>query len=100
MRRRFVIAIDALDGEDERRFQEYIRTLGAWWHWIGNVWLLTTKDESVKAGEIRDKIIELKPKARVVVFEFPEDITWAASGNKNSAGKKIADWLRSPWGDD
>jgi hypothetical protein len=100
MRRRFVIGIDALDEEQEKKFREYIASKGAWWHWISNMWLMTTKNEDISAAQIRDQIKGLSPKARVVVFEFPEDITWATSGNKNAQGKKLADWLKTPWGDD
>ncbi len=99
MRRRFVIAVDALNTEQEERFREYINAKGAWWHWIDNFWLMTTKSQTVSAEQIRDKIQEIKPTVRVVVFEFPEDITWAASASKNALGKKLADWIRSPWGD-
>jgi hypothetical protein len=94
-----VIAVDALDAEQEKKFREYIGTKGAWWHWIGNLWLMTTKSEAISAEQIRNKIQEIKPTARVVVLEFPEDITWAASGSKNAQGKKLADWLKSPWGE-
>jgi hypothetical protein len=100
MRRRFVIGIDSLNTGQEKQFREYIRHMGAWWHWISNMWLMTTKDENVSAEQIRDEILRINPTARVVVFEFPEDITWAASGNKNPKGQKIYSWITSPWGDD
>lgn len=100
MRRRFVIGIDSLDEAQQKQFREYIGPKGAWWHWIENLWLLTTKNETITAEQIRDKIQSINGNARVVVFEFPEDITWAASSSRNAAGKNLYDWLVKPWGDD
>jgi hypothetical protein len=99
-RRRFVIGVDGLTSPQEAQLREYISGLGAWWHWINNLWLLTTTSEEPEAAHIRDKIIDINPSAKCVIFEFPEDITWAATGTKNSQGKKLADWIRSPWGDE
>jgi hypothetical protein len=99
MRRRFVIGVDPLNVGQELRFREYIKKQGgSWWHWVGNFWLITTKDNDLSAEQIRDKILEINPTARVVVFEFPEDITWAASASTNARGAMITDWLKDPWG--
>lgn len=100
MRRRFVIGVEEFDKDQERRFREYIAKVGAWWHWIDNLWLLTTKRADVTATDIRDYALELNPAARVVVLEFPEDVTWAASAARNRAGKSMSEWFLSPWGDD
>jgi hypothetical protein len=97
MKRRFVIGIDALSESQEAEFRKYISSQGAWWHWIKNLWLLTTNDDDVSADKVRDEILRLNPTARTIVMEFPEDITWAASGSKNAQGKKLADWLRAAW---
>lgn len=98
MRRRFVIGIDDLNAEQERIFRQYIQTKGDWWHWIGDLWLLTTMDEGISTKEIRDFILRTKPGVRTVVFEFPEDINWSASSSTNAEGNKLADWLRQKWG--
>lgn len=100
MRRRFVIGVAGLDDEQNKQFRKYIAAKGAWWHWIDNFWLMTTKNEMVTAEEIRDKIGQIKPDVRAVVFEFPADVTWATYGGKNAQGKNMSDWLVSPWGDD
>jgi hypothetical protein len=60
--------------------------------------LLTTKDEGISAAQIRDRIHQLNPIARAVVFETSGDLNWAASASRNAKGKMIFDWLRSTWG--
>lgn len=100
MMRRFVIGIDALNDEQEAEFRRYIASKGPWWHWINNLWLMTTTDDDITAAQIRNKILNINQAARIVVFEFPEDITWATSSTKNAKGKRLSDWLKSPWGDD
>jgi hypothetical protein len=52
---------------------------GAWWHWIGNLWLMTTRNEDLSAKEIRNQIRELSRDARAVVLETSESIDWATS---------------------
>jgi hypothetical protein len=61
------------------------------------MWLHTTSREDASARDIRTFIRDMNPAAKVVVIEFPEDITWATSGSKNAKGRHIADWLRDEW---
>lgn len=99
MTRRFVILVDPMGQTEERRFREYLDQFnGGWWHWIKNAWLLATSDEDVSAIHIRDHLLEISPASKIVVFEFPEDITWATSGTVNAKGRNIYDWLNSTWG--
>lgn len=100
--RRFVIAAQGLTADHEAALRDYLKTKGAWWHWIANLWLLATNDENVSAGEIRDEIkaIAGASNIRTLVFEFPEDIDWASSGAKNADGRRMSDWLAETWGRD
>jgi uncharacterized protein YbaA (DUF1428 family) len=98
MKRRFVIGIDPLNADQEEQFRNYIAKHGAWWHWIGNMWLLTTGEDDISAEKISNFALEVNAKARVVVFEFPEDIDWATSSSANASGKKISEWLVKTWG--
>ena len=98
MRRRFVIGVDELDPSQEIQFRDYIKDYGAWWHWIDNMWLMTTQKESISVEQIRDKLLSINPEARILVFEFPEDIDWACSVSSNSKGKTMSQWLVDPWG--
>jgi hypothetical protein len=95
--RRFIIGIDGLSPDQEAEFRVYVGDLGAWWHWIGNLWLLTTHDENISAKEIRKKIRRINHYARVIVLETPESLDWAASASVNSKGDTIYGWLNSVW---
>jgi hypothetical protein len=97
MKRRFVIGADSLDAEREGKLRDYLQKKGDWWHWIGDMWLLTTNDQEITVADINNHIVNLKPDIRTVVFEFPEDITWATSGVRNKEGSRISDWLEGPW---
>ena|SRR5258707_919884 len=96
-RRRFIIGIDGLNAAEEKEFRAFIGEYGAWWHWIGNMWLLTTKDEDISIAQIRDRIREINPTARVVVFETTQSLDWTASRTVNAKGKVMSEWLRSNW---
>jgi hypothetical protein len=97
MRRRFVIAAEGLTDEQETEFRTYIKTKGAWWHWIANFWLLTTTDQKLNTAEIRDQLKTLNGDVTTVVFEFPEDVDWATFGKKNASGKEMTEWLKESW---
>ena len=99
MNRRFVIAAEGLTGEQERKVRDYLAEHGAWWHWIDNLWLLSTTTTSEDFGTVNilDAISKLNGDAKVLVFEFPEDIDWAARSKPNRKGKSMSDWLRNAW---
>jgi len=99
MNRRFVIGVEGLTPKEQGKLREFLRAHGAWWHWINNLWLLSTTsdDEGLSVEQIRDQITKINRKARSIVFEFPEDITWAGSGKKNLKGKTMFDWLKTTW---
>jgi hypothetical protein len=98
MSRRFVIAVDGLTSEQEKQLREFAGKHGGWWHWIDNFWLLHSRDgESISAAKIRDRIVAINPSAKCVVFEFPEDLDWAATGDKNAKGRGMSDWLKETW---
>lgn len=98
-RRRFVIGLSGVTADQENQFRDYVaREVGSWWHWIDGLWLATTRSGGPKASDIRDKANKIAPGCRCVVFEFPEDITWAATETTGRSGRRMADWLHEPWG--
>jgi len=96
MKRRFVIGVDGLTASKSKSFREYLGSLGGWWHWIENFWLLITENEDVAVDKIRDQAKALGAN-RVVVFEFPEEVDWTTSGPRNSKGRPMGDWLKTTW---
>ena len=93
-----MIAVEGLTAAEETELRVYLGSKGAWWHWIANFWLMTTTRSDVSAEGIRDQLRTIKNNiSTAVVFEFPEDITWASFAKKNAAGKVMTDWLRDNW---
>ena len=96
MKRRFVVGIDHETSEDVSSFLKYIRQHKfGWWHWIGNLWLLTTHNEKITAVAIRDKLAQITGGKTAVVIEVTS-ITWAT---RRHTGKKedISKWIRDQW---
>lgn len=101
MKRRFVIGIDGETSQDVSSILNYIDELDcAWWHWIDNFWLLTTRDNDLKVSAIRDKIKKICGKKNVVVLEV-NNITWATFGpqsdDSSSKSKSFSKWIRDTW---
>jgi hypothetical protein len=94
--RRFIIAVDGLNAAQERALHANVFKRESWWHWIDNIWLMTTRDEAISAGRIRDDIRRLSPKARIMVLEVGHN-SWATSGPGNAKGESMAKWLLSTW---
>jgi hypothetical protein len=99
MSRRFVIAAEGLSTDQESKVLDFLKKHGAWWHWIDNFWLLSTTIENDDFGTstIVGFIGDLNENARVLAFEFPEDVDWTARGAANAKGKDMTDWLRETW---
>ena len=95
MKRRFIVCIDEETSEDVSSFIKYAREQGfGWWHWISNVWLLTTHKPEVKAGQIRDEARKITGDKSVVVLEV-QPVTWRTFGPTGE--KSIAKWIRDSW---
>jgi hypothetical protein len=96
MRRRFVIAVDDLDKEQRRQVTDIFRGKGAWWHWIDNFWLFKTTDPAITTETLRDELHDISPDSNLIVFEFPEDITWSGHGPAGNQ-KNMFKWLHDTW---
>lgn len=94
MKRRYVIAVEGLSAAQEEEFIAYIREkrLG-WWHWIANFWLIIDRHSSVKASDLRDKLIEIGPPPRCIVMEVGNTLGWAGRRNRS----EMFDWFRKSW---
>ena len=94
-KRKFVVIINEETQEDVSSFIEYVKQQRfGWWHWVSNVWLLTTRNQQMSAREIRDKVREITGGKVTVVIEVTS-VTWAAFGPTGE--KSISKWIRDTW---
>ena len=101
MRRKFVIGIDGETSHDVSTFLAYIQQQGfGWWHWFDNFWLLTTYDDTMTAGTIRDKLVEICNRKNLIVIEITSNI-WANFGPQGSDNNgdelNFSKWLHDVW---
>ena len=96
MKKRFVVAIDSMNKELDNKLLEYIKDNGfGWWHWIDNVWLLTTYKLDVSAVSIRNDLGYIIPNRKIVI-EVHKSSAWAGYG-PNTEEKNMFDWLHNTW---
>lgn len=98
---KIVALIDVMTVDQDKRFIEYISSFGGnYWHWIDGGWLLTSIPQTVTCTMIRDKINEIAPGKRTLIFEanVPND-HWAGYGpnSKDLDGKNMFTWIRNNW---
>jgi hypothetical protein len=93
---RFALSSDPITPEEESALQAWVKTRMAWWHWLPNFWLFSTKDETVTAEMIRDKFFEIAPTARCVVLKVDSG-TWYGMTRPNSRGEPMEAWLHKHW---
>lgn len=100
MKRRFIVSVSGLSDAEVETLRSFLKSKAAWWNWIPNFWLLTTKNEEVSCAEIRDKIMQIADDPTCLVMEVPKDEGWATYGPSNKNGKKMSDWIKETWGDE
>lgn len=94
-KRKFVVIIKEETSEDISSFLKYIEQQRfGWWHWVSNVWLLTTHDKQMSARKIRDKLTQITGKKTTMVLEVGS-VTWAGFGPTGE--KDISKWIKDTW---
>lgn len=97
MKRRFIAAVSGLNKEDQNKFIEFLRQRGlGWWHWIDDLWLITSRRDEISAKDIRDYLRDLASSTRCIVIEIPEDKTWAGFGPAKPP-RDMFEWIRNTW---
>ena len=93
--RRFAVGTGGLTPAQETELQSYFTTYGTWWHWLPNFWLvLTSKDDTLTASKIRDRIVKFG--AHCMVVEVQDKDHWAGYGPKTPP-RDMFDWMHSSW---
>lgn len=98
MSKRFIVAIDRSNQEQNKAFLDYIQSQNlGWWHWIENFWLLVDTNNKLTAAAIRDKLDELYPSITNMVIELSASWdTWAGFG-PSTKERDMFQWLKDTW---
>lgn len=95
--KRYLIAVEGLTSENEARLRRYLNSNGEWWHWVANVWLLSTPDSSsLTASSISNCLDELG-RTKYLVLEVLTDGDHVTKGPRAENGARMGDWLRAVW---
>src|SRR5205085_1006915 len=101
MKKRFVVVANPTTVDQDKVFQDWIKTQGlAWWHWLNETWLLVDSTGNLTAAEIREKAKECFPSIRLLVLEFAANYDrWAGFGPRSESDPKqnMFVWLKTNW---
>lgn len=100
MSKRFIIGIDESNEDQNQEFLNFLKANDfGWWHWIDNLWLLTTDSDKHDAVSLSNKLNSIYPSIRRLVIELNKDgDTWAGFGPSSKVANMF-DWLNSDWED-
>lgn len=100
MARKFVVATDPLNADQEKSFIEKFKVYSGlgWWHWLPNFWLVIDVTNNLDASTLNSFVREISgAKARCIVFEVKGHTDWAAQTRTNDAGQDMARWIKDEW---
>ncbi|MGY4700379.1 hypothetical protein ACVND7_12210 [Avibacterium paragallinarum] len=93
MSKKFIVIVDDNFSVTERdKITKYFKNKYGYWHWISNVWLLSTSKENTTTDTIRDEVKKLVNKGTIVVINASGSNGWSAFGQK-----KKFEWMHSNW---
>ncbi|ENG7518036.1 hypothetical protein ABVD55_001181 [Vibrio harveyi] len=95
--RRFIVAAQGMSVDAEKQLKDYFQENGlGWWHWIENVWLITSNRDDINATDIHDKIDKSPVNVRVLVIEIDRSKDWTGYG-PSTENNNMFEWLRTSW---
>ena len=96
--KKFIVALDKSSKEQNQIFVQFCKEKKVgYWHWLSNLWLITTTSEEFSAKWLRSKLREIYPNIHLMVFEISkEGDTWAGFG-PNSEDRNMFNWLKTTW---
>ncbi|EQA13940.1 hypothetical protein Q7267_10665 [Glaesserella parasuis] len=93
MSKKFILFVDEEFTKEERNaITAHFKNRYAYWHWVGNVWLLTTSREDDTTNSIRNEMMSIVNRGSIVVLDVSQSSGWSAFGQK----KKFK-WLHNNW---
>lgn len=99
MKKKYAVATNPMSVAQNESLIDYIKQKDlAWWHWIGNFWLLIDYNEKVDCISLRDDLSKLFPGLHFIIL----DVTTAGSGwwggfGPNAGDKNMFEWLENTW---
>src|SRR5260221_6827461 len=94
---RFIVAISDAEAEQRDAISIYLKSRGfGYWHWMPDLWLLTTTDSAFTAESIRDVVMNVAPSVNIFVMSVdhppPRGMVWSAA-----SPKEWWEWLNKNW---
>lgn len=99
MSKRFAALLANCSKEEEDAVTQYVKNKFGWWHWLPNVWLISTSTD-LTARKLRDDLQQIVPKKHMLILELSDTghDTWSGFGPATDEQNMFA-WIRKYWGD-
>jgi hypothetical protein len=93
-----VVGVTNANGEQRNAINEYLGTIGGFWHWMPDLWLANTNGDE-KPMEVRDAIHAQNPTLICIVlkFDLPEGHRNWAGAFPSGKADEWASWLNEFW---
>ena len=92
MSNRFIIAVEGLDLDKQKRMSEYFSEHCSWWHWIDGFWLLVDNSGQLSVTNLRDKVREIDASNNTLLVLQVSTHNWAGYGPMSDE-KNMFKWL-------
>ena len=97
MKNRFIIGVDNMSAEEDKKFRNFLQTKNCgWWHWIDNFWLVTDRKENLGADDLRDALLDIARGKNSLVMPVSGDADWSGYG-PSTEEKNMFRWLHKTW---
>jgi hypothetical protein len=92
-----VISVTNATDAQKNLITKYLGLLGAYWHWMPDIWLVNT-NVNVSIADVRDRISKILPSiiSLVLEVEVPDPGAWVGMFPEDQADK-WAEWLNAYW---
>ncbi len=100
MSNHFMIAVENLDQDEQKKLADYLSSRNCgWWHWINGMWLVVDGDESLSAEQILENVREIDTADNIALVICVRVQDWAGYGpmSKENEGKNMFHWLQKLW---
>lgn len=96
MKKRFVLAIEGLNADEQKQVTELISDGYSWWHWIDGFWLVVDNTGELTPTKLREMTKGVNENSTRLVIEISDSQNWSGYG-PNSENRNMFDWLHGTW---